>query len=281
MYTDFEPGQPIGIFDSGVGGLSVLRALRQVLPGEDILYVGDQAHIPYGPRSQGEIQQFSVGITRFLLKKGAKLILVACNTASAAALHFLREKFQSIAIVGMEPAVKPAAQASHTGKVGVLATSTTFAGDPYTTLVERFARGVDLYQSTCPGLVEQVEAGELATPTTRAILEESLSPMLGVGVDTIVLGCTHYPFAVPLIREIVGPAVNIIDPAPAVARQVRRVLSTQDLCNAQDEGGSKFFTSGGTVQMIAQIKALIGEAGDISPVYWETDLILRLGSKPV
>ena len=279
MKTEFGSQRPIGVFDSGVGGLSVLRAVRQELPGEDILYVGDQAHIPYGPRSQGEIQQFSVAITHFLLKHGAKLILVACNTASGAALHHLREEFKSTPIVGMEPAVKPAAAATQTGKVGVLATATTFAGDPYASLVDRFAQGIEIYQSTCPGLVEQVEDGELAASTTRTILKESLSPMQSVGVDTVVLGCTHYPFVIPLIRDIVGPDVHIIDPAPAVARQVGRVLSDQGLCNAQDKGVVKFFTSGDPARLHAQIEALIEESGVISPVYWTPELSLRSGAE--
>ncbi|PJH74707.1 MAG: glutamate racemase, partial [Anaerolineae bacterium CG_4_9_14_0_8_um_filter_58_9] len=162
---------PLGIFDSGVGGLSVLRAIRQELPHENVLYFADQGHVPYGPRPLEEVRAFSEEITRFLLSLGAKLIVVACNTASAAALHHLRQTFPDIPFVGMEPAVKPAAEHTQTGVVGVLATPATFQGALYASVVERFANGVTLLQDTCPGLVAQIEAGNLDTPATRAILE--------------------------------------------------------------------------------------------------------------
>ena len=147
---------PIGIFDSGVGGISVLRAIREQMPNESILYFGDQGHIPYGPRPMEQIRDFSEAITRFLLAHGAKIIVVACNTASAAALKYLRERFPDVQFVGMEPAVKPAAEHTHTGKVGVLATPATFQGELYASVVERFAHGVELLQNTCPGLVQQM-----------------------------------------------------------------------------------------------------------------------------
>jgi glutamate racemase len=267
--------QPIGMFDSGVGGLSVLRAIRQELPGEDVLYLGDQAHIPYGPRPKATIIAFAEGITRFLLHEGAKLIVVACNTVSAAALQHLRATFPEVALVGMEPAVKPAAETTHTGKVGVLATPTTFAGDLYASVVERFARGVEIYKSTCPGLVEQIEAGKLEGPDTRAILVEELAPMLAAGIDTIVMGCTHYPFVIPLIEEITGPGVRTIDPAPAVAKQVRRLLSLEVLLNLSSEGGKiKFYTSGDLAQFKKMLPRLLGETGPISRVGWIDDQTL-------
>src|SRR5512141_429323 len=150
---------PIGIFDSGVGGLSVLRAIRAQMPEETVIYFGDQAHIPYGPRPMEQIRDFSEAITNFLLQQDAKIIVVACNTASAAALQYLRERFPAIAFVGMEPAVKPAAEHTQTGKVGVLATPATFQGALYASVVERFAAGVELFQHTCPGLVSQIEKG--------------------------------------------------------------------------------------------------------------------------
>ena len=261
--------QPIGMFDSGVGGLSVLRAIRQALPGEDILYFGDQAHIPYGPREKTEIQAFSSAITRFLLDKGAKLIVVACNTASAAALHHLRETFTEVAFVGMEPAVKPAAELTQTGKVGVLATPTTFAGELYASVVERFARGVEIFTSTCPGLVEQIEAGKLGDPQTRAILVEALAPMLAAGIDTIVMGCTHYPFVIPLIESITGPQVRVIDPAPAIARQARRLLERRGLLNPQAEGGRvRFYTSGDSHAFSTLLPRLLGETGPVHQCHW-------------
>ena len=268
---------PIGMFDSGVGGLSVLRAVRRELPFEDIVYFGDQAHIPYGPREKTEIQAFSKEITRFLLQQGAKLIVVACNTASAAALHHLREIFKEVAFVGMEPAVKPAAEATHTGKVGVLATPTTFAGELYASVVERFARGVDIYTSTCPGLVEQVEAGKLSDPVTRLILEEALAPMLAAGIDTVVMGCTHYPFVIPLIEEIAGHGVRVIDPAPAIARQARRLLALSERLNPRDGGGRmRFFTSGDPGELMRLLPPLSGEIGPVQQAYWTEDPDPRL-----
>src|SRR5215510_12521092 len=152
---------PIGVFDSGVGGLSILRAMREQMPEENIIYFGDQGHVPYGARPMKQIQDFSEGITNFLLDQGSKLIVVACNTASAAALTYLRETFPAVSFVGMEPAVKPAAETTKTGKVGVLATPATFQGALYASVVERFAAGVELFQHTCPGLVSQIENGEL------------------------------------------------------------------------------------------------------------------------
>ncbi len=229
----------IGVFDSGVGGLSVLRAIRHVLPEVKLLYLADQARVPYGSRTLEEVRLFSESITRYLLAQGADVIVVACNTASAAALHALRHSFPGVPFVGMEPAVKPAAEQTRTGVVGVLATPATFQGALYSSVVERFASGVILLQHTCPGLVQQIEAGDLDGTTTRQILEDALVPMLAQGIDTVVLGCTHYPFVIPLIQSIVGPDVRVIDPAPAVARQVSRVLeatqvtpATSDMANS-------------------------------------------------
>src|SRR5215510_9985421 len=215
---------PIGIFDSGVGGISVLRAIREQMPEESVIYFGDQGHIPYGPRSMEQIRCFSEAITKFLLEHDAKIIVVACNTASAAALKYLREKFPEVQFVGMEPAVKPAAEYTQTGKVGVLATPATFQGALYASVVERFANGVELFQNTCVGLVQQIEQGNLNGVETRRILNDALLPMLEKNIDTVVLGCTHYPFVIPLIEETVGENVRVIDPAPSVAKQVGRVL---------------------------------------------------------
>ncbi len=264
-----EPQQPVGIFDSGVGGLSVLRAIRALLPVEDIHYFGDQAHVPYGPRTQAEIRHFSVGITRFLLDRGAKIIVVACNTASAAALHHLRRTFPDVPFVGMEPAVKPAAETTRTGKVGVLATPTTFAGALYASVVERFAKGVQIYQDTCPRLVNRIESGDLDGPETRRILSDALAPMLAEGIDTIVMGCTHYPFVIPLIRDLTGPAVRTIDPAPAVARQTRRLLAERSaLAAGEAPGVLHFYTSGVVSKMEMLLPKLLGESGPVMPVAW-------------
>jgi glutamate racemase len=268
----------IGIFDSGVGGISVLRAVREQMPEESVIYFGDQGHVPYGSRSMQQIQNFSVAITRFLLDKGAKIIVVACNTASAAALKYLREKIPDAQFVGMEPAVKPAAVNTQTGKVGVLATPATFQGALYASVVERFANGVELYQSTCPGLVQQIEQGNLNGEETRRILEIALLPMLEKNIDTIVLGCTHYPFVIPLIQQIVGDTkrVRVIDPAPAVAKQIRRLLEAAgQRNNSQGKGNVKFYTSGSPDVLKSLLPLLLGESGEVQQVEWLDDLAIK------
>lgn len=269
MQTNSGANQPIGIFDSGVGGLSVLRAVRAELPAESLIYFADQSHVPYGPRPLNEVRAFSEAITRFLLAQGAKLIVVACNTASAAALHHLRTAFPHVPFVGMEPAVKPAAGQTRTGVVGVLATPATFQGALYASVVERFANGVTMLPHTCPGLVAQIERGELDSPATRAILEDALLPMLAQGMDTVIMGCTHYPFVIPLIQSITGPNVRVIDPAPAVARQARRVLEGSALTAPGDAPGSLgSFTSGSPSALLALLPRLAGEDSPVRGVNW-------------
>jgi glutamate racemase len=263
---------PIGIFDSGVGGLSVLRAIRQALPGEDLIFLADQAHVPYGSRSLEEVRAFTEAITRFLLDQGAKLIVVACNTASAAALHHLRQVFPQTSFVGMEPAVKPAAELTRSGVVGVLATPATFQGALYASVIERFANGVTVLQNTCPGLVMAIEAGQLDTVEVRTILEQALHPMLTQGIDTVVLGCTHFPFVIPLIEEIVGPQVRVIDPAPAVARQAGRLLEVHGLLtSSEDLGQMRFLTTGDPGQMEALLPNLIGQISQVHPARWDAE----------
>ncbi|GAB4490508.1 MAG: glutamate racemase [Anaerolineales bacterium] len=260
----------IGIFDSGVGGLSVLREIGAQLPGQALIYFADQGHVPYGARPLEEVRAFSEEITRFLLAQGATLIVVACNTASAAALHSLRAKFPDVPFVGMEPAVKPAAEQTKSGVVGVLATPATFQGALYASVVERFAQGVIVLQDTCPGLVGQIERGALDTAETRAILEKALHPMLERGIDTVVLGCTHYPFVIPLIRQIVGEAVRVIDPAPAVARQVKRVLASAGGPRLRDEPVPiRYYTSGAPASFEALLPVLGLEPGPVRGVRWQ------------
>jgi len=262
---------PIGIFDSGVGGLSVLRAIRAQMAEESVIYFGDQGHIPYGPRPMEQIRDFSEAITNFLLQHHAKIIVVACNTASAAALKYLREKFPDVQFVGMEPAVKPAAEQTSTGKVGVLATPATFQGALYASVVERFANGVELFQNTCNGLVQEIERGNLDGDETRRILEHALSPMLEKNIDTVVLGCTHYPFVIPLIERIVGDAkrVRVIDPAPAVAKQVKRLLEAGGMKSPVSARGEvKFYTSGNSESLKSILPKLLGEDGSVERVTW-------------
>ena len=271
---------PIGIFDSGVGGISVLRAIRAQMPEESVVYFGDQGHIPYGPRPMEQIREFSEAITRFLLLQDAKIIVVACNTASAAALKSLRETFPAVQFVGMEPAVKPAAEHTHTGKVGVLATPATFQGALYASVVERFANGVELFQNTCPGLVQEIEQGNLSGEETRRILEDALRPMLEKNIDTVVLGCTHYPFVIPLIQQIVGDSVRVIDPAPAVAKQTGRLLEANDIkSNLDSKGEVTLYTSGDPGELKALLPRLLGESGKIRSVEWLDDSRITTGTR--
>jgi glutamate racemase len=221
-----------------------------------------------------EVREFSEAITRFLLDLDAKLIVVACNTASAAALHFLRIKFPKIDFVGMEPAVKPAAEITRTGVVGVLATPATFQGALYASVVERFAGNVTLLQDTCTGLVQQIELGLLDGKETRVILESALNPMLKKGIDTVVLGCTHYPFVIPLIQEIVGPGVRVIDPAPAVARQVARLLDATGRRLVYPRSNAPcFYTSGEGPRFEAMLRILGSQIGEVREVTWEQNEI--------
>jgi len=216
----------IGIFDSGLGGLSVWREISRQLPGHQTLYVADQANIPYGSRPVTEIRRLAHGITRFLVERGCDPIVVACNTASAAALASLRAAFPTTSFVGMEPAVKPAAATTRRRVVGVLATPATFQGDLFAQTVERFAADVEVIRQVCPGLVERIEAGDVEGPGIRQRLGEFLAPSLAAGADTIVLACTHYPFVRRPIEDLAGPEVTVIDAAPAVARQVGRVVGS-------------------------------------------------------
>ncbi|MCZ2096909.1 MAG: glutamate racemase [Anaerolineae bacterium] len=218
---------PVGVLDSGVGGLSILREIRAQRPAEPLLYVADQAHVPYGPRTIGEVRAFTLAIARFLIAQQAKLIVVACNTASAAALHALRAEFPHIPFVGMEPAVKPAAHDTHNGVIGVIATEATFQGELFASVVGRFAQGVRVETLACPEFVLLAEAGETDTPRAREIIRRRLQPLLDAGIDQLVLGCTHFPFLKGAIQAAVGPGVTIVDPSPAVARQVGRVLDAR------------------------------------------------------
>jgi glutamate racemase len=236
--------RPIGIFDSGIGGLTVTAAIRQALPTERLLYFGDNAHVPYGQRSLDEVRGFSHAIVEALIAAGCKLIVIACNTASAAALASVRTAHPGFPFVGMEPAVKPAVEHTSTGTVGVIATTATFQSELYASIVERFAGDVEVLHQPCPGLVKQIEAGETASPTTEAMLRGWLQPMLDRHIDALVLGCTHYPLVRPLIERIVGPGVRIIDPAPAIARRVDHLLREHGLRSAATHGGLQCWTSG-------------------------------------
>lgn len=254
--------RPIGVFDSGVGGLSVLREIRRLLPGEDLLYFADSAHCPYGPRPAAEITRLSHAVAAFLIDQGAELVVVACNTASAAALSSLRQSFP-VPFVGMVPAVKPAATQTRSGKIGVLATTGTVQGDLYHDVVERFADGIEVHTRVGHGLVELVEAGDIGSAYTDAVVAEYVCPLVEAGVDTLVLGCTHYPFLMPSIERVSGGRLTVIEPSAAVAAQTRRVLLERDLLNPQPQGTTRYFTSGDPIQFAAVLRRLLGVNVDV------------------
>lgn len=233
----------IGVFDSGVGGISVLHELRALLPYEDFCYVADSGHCPYGSQTDDYIRDRSLRITEWLIARGAKCVVVACNTATAAAAGLLRAIF-TVPIIAMEPAIKPAVAATHSGVVGVLATVGTSHSERLTSLIERFGRGVQVLTQPCPGLVEHIEAGDLSGGQVRALLQEYVAPLIERGADTLVLGCTHYPFLRPLLAEIVGPEVALIDTGAAVARRTQELLATHGLVRMAGAGREQFWSSG-------------------------------------
>ncbi|WP_028239672.1 glutamate racemase [Stutzerimonas azotifigens] len=225
--------RPIGVFDSGVGGLSVLREIRARLPRESLLYLADSGHVPYGEKTPDFIRARCRAIADFFLERNAKALVVACNTATAAGVAELRECHPELPIVGMEPAVKPAARATRSGVVGVLATTGTLKSARFAALLDRFAVDVRVVTQPCPGLVELVEAGDLDGPRTRALLLSFVEPLLTEGCDTLILGCTHYPFLRPLLERLVPPTVTLVDTGAAVARRLEDVLVAAGL---QGEG---------------------------------------------
>ena len=242
----------IGVLDSGVGGLSVLREVRRTLPGEHLLYVADSAHSPYGDRDAAFINARVGAIADFLMARGAKAIVVACNTATGVAVDGLRQRLH-VPVVAIEPAVKPAAQVTRTGKIGVLATSRTLDSDRFARLVTTHAAGLDVLEQPCPGLVEQIEAGDFTGPATRALVERYVGPLRDAGVDALVLGCTHFPFVVALIREVAGPGVTIIDPSAAVARELARRLEAAGLTSANHADGRETFLTTGDAAQVAPV----------------------------
>lgn len=247
---------PIGVFDSGVGGLSVLRHLRDALPHEDFLYVADSAHAPYGALSSDAIRTRTFRIADFLAEQGAKLLVVACNTATAAAVAELRERCV-VPVVAMEPGVKPAAERTRSGVVGVLATAGTLESARFFSLVSRHAGAADVITQPCPGLVERIEAGDLRSADTERLLRSYLEPLLARGADVIVLGCTHYPFLRPLVEAIVGADIAVLDTGAAVAREVTRRLQTEGLLRTDERrGGERFWTSADSHAALPVFRAL-------------------------
>ncbi|KVU72511.1 glutamate racemase [Burkholderia ubonensis] len=221
-------GAPVGVFDSGLGGLSVLRAVRAQLPDESFVYVADSRHAPYGPRDEAFITERTLAIGEWLAREGAKALVVACNTATAQSIAAIRERL-AIPLVGVEPGIKPAAALSASGIAGVLATQSTLASARFQALLDRYGAGRRFICQPGHGLVEAVERGDTNSPALRALLDGYLQPMLDAGADTLVLGCTHYPFFTETIRDLVGDRLTIVDTSDAIARQLARVLDERGL----------------------------------------------------
>ncbi len=234
----------VGVLDSGVGGLSVLREIHALMPEESLYYVADSGFVPYGERSAAAIRERLDALTGFLLDLDVKAVVVACNTATAAAVPWLRER-HSLPIIGMEPAVKPAARVSRNRTVGVLATQGTLASGRFAALLQRYAGGMRILTQPCPGLVAAVERGEVDSPATERLLQSYLDPLLAQGVDTIILGCTHYPFLRPLLERMLGSGIRIIDTGAAVARQLQRRLAAEGLqASPGSVGKVRYWTTG-------------------------------------
>ncbi|MGI8485359.1 MAG: glutamate racemase [Thermomicrobiales bacterium] len=254
-----ENDRPIGIFDSGLGGLSVYREIRTVLPGEDVIYFADNAYCPYGTRPPHEINQRCEVISRMLLKKNVKVVVVACNTASSVSIWHLREIFPGVEFIGLEPAVKPAVERSKTGRVGVLATPRTVAGERLRWLIERFANGVEVLSVAATGLVELVEAGVLSGPDVDRALQPLLDPMIDAGVDGVVLGCTHYPFLREAIQQYIGPDIDVIDSGKAIAMRTEFLLAEANaLTSRTSAGGFQLMTSGDAGGVASVASMLLG-----------------------
>jgi glutamate racemase len=267
---------PIGVFDSGVGGLSVLRHIRERLPGEALLYVADSAHVPYGDKTTGQIRRRVFAIAEALLAHRAKALVVACNTATAAAIHELRAAHPQLPIIGMEPGLKPAVSSSRSRKVGILATAGTLRSGKFSHLLERYGAGAEVVLQACPGLVEQIEAGRLEDTATAALLQGYLTPLLERGVDALVLGCTHYPFLLPLIQRLVGPQIAVIDTGAAVARQLERQLHLHGLAAPGPAPGPiRFFTSGDPAQQQPLFARLWGAPVEVEPLAPQDEPIPR------
>ena len=232
--------RPIGVFDSGVGGISVLKHIHTLLPRENLYYVADSKHAPYGNKTCEEIAKRCIDIADFLIARNVKALVAACNTATAAAIDILRAKYDC-PIIGMEPALKPAAQASKNGIIGVLATVGTLKSAQFAALLENYGRNVKVVTQACVGLVEYIERGEIESPETKALITNYCKPLLDEGADTIVLGCTHYPFVKQVIQEIVGDKITLIDTGAAVAKQLKLQLQDKGLLTCSQEKAEVHF----------------------------------------
>ena len=258
--------RPIAVFDSGVGGLTVAREIRTRMPGEHLLYLADTAWVPYGGRPLEEIRERAAAVGSFLQEQGAKALVVACNTASGAGLETLRAALE-IPVVGVEPAVKPAAAATRNRRIGVMATEAMLRADRFRRLVDRYAADIELHAQACPGLVEFVEAGDTDSAAVRERLTMLLEPLRSAGVDTVVLGCTHYPLLRSAIAETMGPEVALLDSGEAVARQTERVLEEAGALASSGSGGIQVLATGDATQLEQAVGRLWGESVPVRQVY--------------
>ncbi len=250
---------PIGIFDSGVGGLSVLQHARQLLPAEQILYVADSGHAPYGCKDEHYVEQRSRIITEYLLAQGAKVIVIACNTATASIIEKFRRQY-GIPFIGVEPGIKPAIALTRNNNIGVMATAGTLASERYRDLSQRLSSNINLYNQSCPGLADQVEAGLFDSPETLRLLDKYLSSILLHQVDTIVLGCTHYSFLKLQIQQLISDSIQLVDTSRAVAEQLVRVLEQNQLQNPAGKGTVSYTSTGDPVKTGETMKCLLKES---------------------
>ena len=256
--------QAIGVMDSGVGGISVLKHIHALLPHEGLVYIADSKHAPYGNKTADEITARCFEIADFLITKDVKVLVVACNTATAAAIDAMRKRY-TLPIIGMEPAVKPAAEASKNGVIGVLATVGTLKSAQFAALLESYGRNVKVVTQACVGLVECIERGELDTPETKALIRQYTTPLLDEGADTIVLGCTHYPFVKDAIREIVGDNISLIDTGAAVAKQLKRQLEEKGLLSTSIHKAEVYFWTNSALENAKQvIEILWGKSAEVN-----------------
>lgn len=237
---------PIGVFDSGVGGISVLAELSRVLPNEDFIYFGDSKNAPYGTKTAQEVLKLSEDCTKKLLDMGAKAIVIACNTATSAAVNFLREKYSDFPILGIEPAVKPAATFRENSKILVMATPMTLKQEKFKHLIESYSKNQEIIPLPCPGLVELIEAGKIDAQETRVFLKELLNPYIDKNIDSVVLGCTHYPFVKKPIKETFPYKVEIFDGGQGTAKETKRQLQNKNISNSPEHiGNVRFLNSCG------------------------------------
>ncbi len=248
----------IGVFDSGLGGLWILKYLREELPNYNFIYYADQAHIPYGSHTREEIVEFSSNITDFLIAKDCELVVVACNTATSAAIDILREKYD-IPFVGIEPAIKPAGEHSQTGHIGVLATKVTAEGQKLQENIDKFASNVEVHTVVGYGLVELVEEGKGDSDEAEKLLREYLEPLIEQDIDELVLGCTHYAFLINRIKKIVGDKVQIIDPAPSVVKRVKQLIEENNIPPVDNKKEPEILTSGSDVVKVKEFFINISE----------------------